>query len=460
MALSSSTSLRPRSLRWLLLLFILPILTFTWAIAAAIIYRDAHHEFDEIFDAELAQAAKILSDLYAPRAPEQTPGSSSHAARPWPLAHKYEQEIVYVVHDENGRMLARSVPEAPDFSQIKKEGYASLDLNGVRWETFTLEHRASGWLVTVGQKHRVREELSRKAAASIFAPLLFLIPLSSFIVAFGVSRGLKPLLRLAVQVAERGEDNLKPFDTHSVPLETTPLVESLNSLLARIERTLENERRFTSDAAHELRTPIAGLKAQLEVIRDASMTAEREQAVQKSLSAVDRMARLISQLLELARLDQLHELSDVRHFDIRPLVAEIVSEEAAVALDKKQDLSLADTHGYVTGNFFLLGILIRNLVNNAIRYTPDRGTIQLTVAQPEGEATYFEVFDSGPGISEQELPALFNRFVRGKMVSAPGSGLGLSIVQRIAELHGASIEVASRGRQDGTGFRVRVTFKK
>jgi two-component system sensor histidine kinase QseC len=475
----------------MLLLLIWPVLAISWAATSLFSYRDAHHEVDELFDAELAQTAKLLVNLYSPSQP--TPESSpllgrnllsaakrrgddhesdhhkkhehrdregdhkdhdeNHRRRP--LAHKYEQEVVYEIRKISGEILERSSASIPDFSSLQTEGFSSLAANNTDWAVYTLVDWPHDLLVHVAQTHRMRTELSGRIARHIFSPLLFFIPLSGLIVAFGASRGLKPLTLLAGAVSERTKDNLKPIHTASVPSEALPLVEALNSLLSRIERALENERRFTSDAAHELRTPIAGMKAQLEVIRDTDSSNDHDIAVQKALTGLDRMSRLTSQLLELARLDQLHELRNIETLDLRALTVEVIAEDASLAVSKSQELSLAEGTGLVQGNSFLVGILIRNLVDNAIRYTPIGGTIQVAVTSTDGK-TILEVKDSGPGIPKTEQTSIFDRFVRGRTVTASGSGLGLSIVRRIADLHQAQIELTSA--PDQGGLMVRVIF--
>lgn len=251
----------------------------------------------------------------------------------------------------------------------------------------------------------------------------------------------------------RDPTNLAALETSDVPVEILPLVGSLNTLLVRLEQALTNERRFTADAAHELRTPLAALKTQAQVARRADNAAQRDAALENLILGTDRATHLVEQLLTLARLDPEGESAVLKETcDLAALARRILADQTPTALSKHIELELTGLESVpITGNSAMLGILLRNLVDNAIRYTPSGGRVAVSVV-----ANRLEVTDSGPGIPEQEKQRVFDRFYRVLGTEASGSGLGLSIVQRIVDHHGAKL-ILETGEQ-GKGLSVTVVF--
>lgn len=264
-----------------------------------------------------------------------------------------------------------------------------------------------------------------------------------------------PLRQIALAVARRSPENLKPM-TEPAPAETRVLVDSLNKLFLRLEKTLEREKQFTADAAHELRTPLSGLKTQAQVALGARDAAERDHALRQLNEGVDRAAHLVQQLLTLARLEPSAATQESTPVNLADLAKQVCGELAPAAVAKMIDLSfLGEVSVLINGNQELLRVLFRNLIDNAIRYTPERGVIEVVVGQRAAGAEV-TVTDSGPGIPQEERERVFDRFYRILGNKASGSGLGLSIVRRIVELHGGDI-VLGEGRQ-GKGLRVVVRF--
>jgi two-component system sensor histidine kinase QseC len=271
-----------------------------------------------------------------------------------------------------------------------------------------------------------------------------------------VTRGLRPLVRLTDEVAQREPDNLAPLDAQSAPREVLPLIERLNKLFARIDASLRKERRFTADAAHELRTPVAGIRAQAQVARAATNEAERNRALDNAILGCDRAAHLIDQLLTLARIDTLGDEA-AGMCRLRSLAAEMIAAIAPTALARNVRLELAEgDEAQVRGDAALLRILLRNLIDNAVRHTPEGTTVSVSIGVDRGHG-YLSVSDNGPGIPSEEMPRIAERFYRPLGTRASGSGLGLSIVKRIAEIHGASLQLAPN--EDGVGLRATVSFK-
>jgi two-component system sensor histidine kinase QseC len=269
-----------------------------------------------------------------------------------------------------------------------------------------------------------------------------------------VARGLRPLVELTSEVERREPDNLAPLDAGFAPREVAPLIEHLNRLFARIDASMQQERRFTADAAHELRTPVAGIKAQAQVARAASNDAERTHALDNAILGCDRAAHLIEQLLTLARMDTLGAEA-TQSCSLRALAAEVIALIAPTALNMGVRLELTEgEEGLVRGDPLLLRILLRNLIDNAVLHTAPGTTVKVSVTHQNGQ-TCLSVSDDGPGISDADLARITERFYRPAGTSASGSGLGLSIVKRIAGIHAATLQIAAHK----TGLCVTVNFK-
>jgi len=241
--------------------------------------------------------------------------------------------------------------------------------------------------------------------------------------------------------AQRSPDALQPIAVNGVPSEMTPMLDALNGLFERIAELLESERRFTADAAHELRTPIAAIRAQAQVALGATVNAERLHALHATLQGCDRATRLVEQLLTLSRLDSdaVHALVAV---DLAALARQVVADTAPLALDKQQAIELDATDPCaVQGDATLLSVMIRNLVDNAIRYSPLGATVKLGVSNEQG-VVRLSVDDSGPGMLSTDMERMGERFFRVVGSGQDGSGLGWSIVRRIATVHRAVVRVA------------------
>ncbi|MBI2287165.1 MAG: hypothetical protein HYU79_07000 [Nitrosomonadales bacterium] len=302
----------------------------------------------------------------------------------------------------------------------------------------------------------MREELARDIAGNLLRPMWFSLPLLALLLWIAVLRGLRPLDKLAREVEQREPDNLAALDASTAPREVVPLIERLNRLFLRIEASMQKERRFTADAAHELRTPVAAIKAQAQVARAASSEAERIHALDNAILGCDRAAHLIDQLLTLARVDTL-DRGVVEPCQLRDIAAETIAALAPAALEKGVQFELlASDETVVRGNPGLLRVLLRNLLDNSMRHTPPGTSVQVSIDHEPG-VVHLSVSDNGPGIPEQERDKVLERFYRPLGTQASGSGLGLSIVKRIAEVHDAALQILPAG--EGQGLRVTVSFK-
>jgi two-component system sensor histidine kinase QseC len=260
------------------------------------------------------------------------------------------------------------------------------------------------------------------------------------------------------QVAQRDPENLQPIAVDDCPAEVVPLVDSLNRLFGRVTKSIDNERRFTADAAHELRTPIAALRVQAQVARAAADDRERQRALDNVITGCDRATHLVEQLLTLARLDPAHVRRQSEPCDLRAVAKAAIGDIAPRAVAKGVDIELDEGPPTMTrGDAGLLAILIRNLVDNAVRYSPSRTTVRVRIDPAGGSVgKTLIVADEGPGVPAEALQHLGDRFYRAMGTGETGSGLGLSIVKRIAELHDAAVSFGVG--PDGRGLQAKVAF--
>jgi two-component system OmpR family sensor kinase len=326
---------------------------------------------------------------------------------------------------------------------------------GGDWRVYRID--AQNQIVQVAQPMSLRRDRAAKAALRILVPLAVALPLLALLIWFVVGRGLAPLTGLARSVAARGPRALDPLPEARVPDEVRPLVASLNDLLARLGRALDRERAFIGDAAHELRTPLAAVTLQLQLLERVPEGPEREQALARLKAGVGRSARLVGQLLDLARQDEAVTDRLPTRVDLATVAREVVAEQAPQAQAHGIDLGLDASSAQLEGDAESLRVALGNLVDNAIRYTPPGGKVDVRV-RTEGGELVAEVLDTGPGIPPEERERVFDRFYRGGAAAGSGSGLGLSIVREIARRHGATVEL--RDRDGGQGFCARVRFRR
>jgi len=436
------------SIKRRLLVALLVTILFAWIATLLLSYRDTRHELDELLDAHLAQSASLL---IAQVGHEVEDIDDEHA----PPVHRYSRKVAFQIWEKGKRLMlhSASAPNVPLSSQ--REGFSNSEIAGEKWRVFSAWDDRHRFLVQVGERRETRDKLVVTVAKHMLQPLLITLPLLGLLIWFGVARGLRPLQVLGRQVAARRPDNLAALEVAAAPVEVVPLVEGLNQLFARVRVSLDSERRFTADAAHELRTPLAAIKTQAQVARAATAEAERRHALDNVLVGCDRATHLVEQLLTLARLEP-ETLKQHERCDLRALAVTAVAELAPAAIDKDIDLQLAEGDALrVPGEPALLAILLRNLIDNAIRYSPRHSVVRVRVANT-GNGAEFTVIDQGPGIPTESRALVWERFYRVLGSGEAGSGLGLSIAKRIADLHGATVTLSEGDA--GQGLRVSVTF--
>jgi signal transduction histidine kinase len=359
----------------------------------------------------------------------------------------------------NGRKILRTpgAPAAalkPDFA----EGFADQPIDGQLWRVYDLADSTGKVHVQVGKSPRQRADAMLHAAGIATAATLALIALPGLAIWWVTRWSFAPIDDLRRTMAMRKALDLAPLPADRVPVEVQPLIESFNALLRQLEGAVENERRFIADAAHELRTPLAVLLAQVQVVLNADDAAEKNLAARRLAAGVERSARLSEQLLDLARLDAGNPASGRVVLDLSELVALVVRDFENSARQRRQSIVLEIETTPIRADVDDIGILVRNLLDNALRYGEDGGCVDVSCRRARhGGAEYVElsVRDDGPGVPVGERTRMFQRFHRIAGSRVSGSGIGLSLVERIAHAHGASIEVGTGLRGIGLGIAIR-----
>jgi two-component system sensor histidine kinase QseC len=411
-------------------------------------YRRAIREADGLLDAQLVQYAQILLSLA---------DEGDEVSLPDVMAHPYQSKVMFQIWDmkDAPRIMLRS-PEAPQQwpEGVAASGYSEIVLAGHAWRFFVAS-APDGHVALAAHDLHIREELAREVALSNVAPYLVAVPVLALLLLLAIRHSLGPLRALASELSGRDPGYLEALQEAGLPRELRPPVHALNQLFDSIRMVMEKERRFTSDAAHELRTPIAALRAQLQVAERTPDPEERRAAIAKALQGANRMTHLVTQLLDLARLEAVSADRPDAKVNLSDLLEEVVAGFYPQSKSKGVQLQVDIEDCVVDGNSELLRVLLRNLVDNALRYVPQGEKVRVGLA-PEMGRVVLTVADSGPGVAIAEQDKLGLRFHRFSDQTIEGVGLGLSIARRITELHGA--ELTFGDGLEGRGLGVRVSF--
>ena len=425
------------SLRWKLLRAVLAATLLTWILAGVFSYRQAQNEAEEMMDGHLAQTARLLLALARDNDKSTLRELEHHLlAAQGASDNIYESPLEFQVGQADGTVLLRSA-NAPRLSLLGLAGYSDIEHDHVTWRVLNMVAADGQYRVQVAQSITLRDWATFEVASQAVFPALFMLPLLLALLYYSVRRALRPLDDLAGDVAARTPDNLTPLPERAALREIAPLVTALNRLFSRLDKTLENERRFTADAAHELRTPLAALKVQAQVAMCSAEAPMRDHALQQIVSGVDRATRLVNQLLRLARLDPMQHLDQPHAVDLRVIV-----DDALHAVQPQPAQTLVDELPQqmppVEGDADLLTIAIRNLLDNAIHYSGAASRICIAARCEDGRCA-LTIRDNGPGVPAAQAARLGERFWRNPDSGIEGNGLGLTIVARIAELHGGRL---------------------
>ncbi|AYL04544.1 TPA: quorum sensing histidine kinase QseC [Enterobacter kobei] len=437
----------------LTLLFLVLSLT-AWFAASLVAWQQTTHKLDKLFDTQQMLFAKRLltmdlDELHAPARMREVPKKAKHG-------HLDDDALAFAIYASDGTMILNDGENGRDIPyHYRRDGFddGRLQDDNDEWRFLWLTSPDGKYRVVVGQEWEYRQDMALDVVGSQLTPWLVALPVMLLLLIVLLSRELKPLKNLAQTLRARSPDATDALPIQGVPAEVRPLLDSLNHLFARTQEMMTRERRFTSDAAHELRSPLAALKVQTDV---AQLSQDDPQAQEKALTqlhaGIDRASRLVDQLLTLSRLDSLDSLDGVEQIAMADLLQSAVMDIYPPAQQAGIDIRLNINAPEVTrtGQQLLLSLLVRNLLDNATRYSPRGSVVDVTL-----DARRFTVRDNGPGISPDALARLGERFYRPPGQDATGSGLGLSIVKRIATLHGMHVAL---GNAPEGGFEVNVSW--
>ncbi|MDS0791324.1 ATP-binding protein [Burkholderia pseudomultivorans] len=454
-----------RSIRRRVSLMAVGCVTVVWIAAVFGSFRHATREIGEWDDARLVEYASLLAVLSPgdldrlarspPDARVELPGRGSD---PESDGDRLPRDVLFEVRDARGSVIASSLPAAaaglPDVRDMRNAP-ETIVIRGAEWRTHTLRDHASGRSIRVMETANTHSDLATGIARGIVWPLIGALPVLALLLWYAIGRSLAPLKTLSTAIGARDARSLEPLAIATVPDEVRTLVDAIDRLLARLRQSIGRERAFTSDAAHELKTPLAAIKVQAQVALTTDDPARKQLAMQRVVQGVDRSARLAEQLLLLARLDE-YELIPTRAVGIGELVGAAVERHLAQASDKAIEIVAGELSARaIQADPILIGILLDNLLDNAIKYGRRGGRVEIG-AHDDGATQRIVVRDDGPGVAADEHERIGDRFYRGSGTQAPGSGLGLSIVKRIAQYFGGSVQFG-RGI-DGAGLGVAIVL--
>ncbi len=505
------------SLRHLLLFSLLTASMCIWGISAFFTYKVTRAEVASLFDAELAQSAKVLhsfiedllregslsthwmqtqndANLHIPTGrkhnknrpfqlltddennllkPESEPkmlhsfdeknideqlwGVFDDLLQVNTLGHKYERKIAFQLWSKTDGIVLHS-DSAPLFAlSTSDNGFSETKIDNHLWHVFSIASTNGEYVVHVGQKEEIRAELTDEISLQLVMQFLIGLPILGLVIWFIVGRALSPLNRLEIALSRREASYLKPLSIEKLPNEIVPIVHEINTLFIQLEQAFEHERQFTADAAHELRTPLAGLLTQAQVALRTVDETVRNQALKRIDQAVHRMTYLVQQLLTFSRIDSNTEYlaKAVTHVDKE--IIQVITELDSDAYKKRIYIEFIDENVVpIMANTLLINILLRNVIDNAIKYTPPRGNIKVSLIGSSSQLV-FCVEDSGPGIAPEEYENSLKRFHRCVETAhtAQGTGLGFSIVQRISGIHNAELAL---GKSELGGLKVKLSF--
>lgn len=451
------------TLTWKLFFRITPTILVAIAIIGAFAFHSATREINNIYDAQLINDANVLWTLLQRRIenpdhqkPKQI--NDIDLAMGNQLAMNEDADDYADAHMfrtwKDGQIMIFSSTAFSESVPVQRAGFTDMTYENEAWRVYSLPIPNAGIIVEVGEKRALRDTLVSNIMLNLFFPLLILVPVIALLIWYGINNGLSSIHGLVRQIRSRSPEDLSVIPIDTLPRDLSPLGRSLNQLLNKLDRSLTAERRFADHAAHQLRTPQAGLKLLLQMLRNADSDAEREAILTDLVASNDKAMHLIEQMLRAARVS--HQPIQLKAVNLYDVTASVIAEHGTIITLKRHDVSLeGDEQAEVKADAPLLRLLIGNLIDNAIKYTPAGGKIRVSIA-PDDDDWSLSITDSGPGIAEQHHEAVFQRFYRVNTPEAEGAGLGLAIVADIVERLAANI--ALYAPPSGMGLRVVVTL--
>jgi len=445
-----------RSLRKRLTWYVVVTLLLMTASSGIAIYQGTTHEADEIFSASLVQTARILDGLISRETIETNRSQLKRALERGPEAHEYERKLFFAVLDENGKMLLHS-REAPEFPHEDVEvGFSEFEYKGKKWFTFAHGSTHDDLLIVVGERSGIRDEITEYIGGGLLLPLILLLPLVLWLLWQIVGVALKPLQSVTDQVLQQDLKHLKSIDVAGVPKEISPLVDALNQMIGDLDAAYLRERRFVSDASHEMRNPLASLLINVDNAIEESSETEAIESLQSMKLSIKRLTHLVSQLLVLSHFENPDIVSEFEWVDLAQVCTRVVDSRQSQAAAKSITLETQSsaTQCRIKGSEPLLESLLSNLVDNAILHCPRDSRVRVSCHQ-KGSELLLAVDDSGPGLDAAQREKAPGRFYRAADTNTSGAGLGLSIVKTIAQSHSGQMQL---DESELGGLRVSIRF--
>lgn len=450
--MTDGVSLR-RRLTWYLIITLL-VLT---ALSGIMIYRGTSREASEIFSASLVQTARIL-DGFVSRSGLESNRTQLELALERPAnAHEYERKLFFVIMDPAGQVLlhSRKAPAIPQ--EIINKGFSEFRHEDRQWLTFALESTHDDLLIIVGERGEVRKEITETIGSGLLAPLVLLLPVILWLLWQIIGVALKPLQQVTDQVRQQDINELKPIDVAGVPREISPLVTALNQMIVDLDAAYARERRFVSDASHELRNPLAALLINVENALEENQGRETLDSLESMKTSIKRLSHMVSQLLKLSHYENPEAIREFEQVDLGEICRRVLAslKSQAEAKDLQVELLSDDGDCMLRGAESLLSSLVSNLVDNAIKYSDPGCRIRIRCYRT-GSKLVLAVDDSGAGLDAEQREKALGRFYRAADTNSAGAGLGLSIVNTIAQIHDARVVLSE---SELGGLCVKVQFK-
>jgi len=444
---------------------IAPTILVTIAVIGLFAYRSAKREINYVYDAQLINDASVLwalvEDEFHEAGSDETKKlpsidldfNNQHAASK--EADEYASARMFRIW-VSGKIMMFSDTALPATISQQSVGFSEVEYNHETWRIYTQAVPNSAVTIEVGEKRALRNKLVANILLQLSFSLLILVPAVGLLIWLGIKSGLGTIRTLVREIRSRSPDDLSSIPVEDLPRDLSPLGKSINQLLAKLEHSLTAERRFSDHAAHQLRTPLAGLKLQLQMLAKEDDERERMALIGDLTRSTNRATHLVEQLLRAARVS--HQPVNMKALPLYHIAASVIAEVAKVAAQKQLDISLeGQEEANVRADELLMKLMIGNLLDNAIKYTPISGKIRISLLPRDG-MWCLTISDTGPGISESEREAVFHRFYRAATPVTDGAGLGLAIVGEIIDRLSATI--ALKTPENGQGLRVEVLLPK
>lgn len=447
------------SMRARLLLILLLTTGAVWLSAAAWIYWSTQARVEQVLDARLREAARMVDSLITDRRIEiataagAIEGLDIETMTDEPYSHQLSCQIWSLA----GTLVGRSEAAPRERLASKDDGFSQTTIEGQTWRVYTVLNSDRGVQVMVGDNLQVRQSLVNDVMTGTLLPMTLVLPIAGLLIWLSVQRGMRPLDRMAGLLGQRHADDLRPVDLPDAPGELRPALDAINGLLGRVAGAREREKSFTAFAAHELKTPLAGLKTQAQIASASDDPDIRRHALEQIAGGVDRSSRLVRQLLDLAAADANEDREPISTADSAAIVRDSVQSVESLAARRGVTIDVQGVRdGIVSCDRALATTALRNLVENGILHSPAGGRVRIVISSAN-QNVRFEVTDAGPGMAEDDLAHARERFYRGASRDGAGSGLGLAIVDTIMRRIGGRLTLVN---EEGGGFRATLHFRK